>query len=430
MGLLALSTLVCFYTGHKIATTENRSIRKVWLWIGVGISLGFLCFFKYFNFFIESFTDLLNLFGLGAHPFTLKIILPIGISFYTFHGLSYLFDIYNKKIQPTGNIINYSLFVSFFPLLVAGPIERATHLLPQVEKSRNFDAGKAIDGLRQILWGFFKKIVIADNCGSLADNIFNHSGDLHGSTLVLGIILFSFQTYGDFSGYSDIAIGTARLFGFEVFKNFNYPYFSRNVAEFWRRWHISLTSWFRDYLYIPMGGSRNGKHKTIRNVFIIFLLSGFWHGADWTFVMWGLLNALFILPSMITKSNRKYLDTVAHGKFLPSIKESVQMISTFLLIAFSRIFFRSEDMSQAFGYIKNIFSSELLSLPKIYSGQVFLMMIFLIIIEWIGREDNYALEGIGKRVKYRTLRWLFYYLIIALILIYWGGQRLFIYFQF
>ncbi len=430
LGLLAISTLICYYTGQRIASAESAKGRKRWLWLGVVVSLGFLCYFKYFNFFIQSFADLLNLFGMEAHPLTLHIILPIGISFYTFHGLSYLFDIYNNKIQPTKSLVNYSLFVSFFPLLVAGPIERATHLLPQTEKARTFDGSKAVDGLRQILWGFFKKIVIADNCGSLADNIFNNYGELHGSTLVLGIILFSFQTYGDFSGYSDIAIGTARLFGFEVFKNFNFPYFSRNVAEFWRRWHISLTSWFRDYLYIPMGGSREGQAKTIRNVFIIFILSGFWHGADWTFIVWGLLNALFILPSIVFKTNRKYLNSVAHGKFLPSVKEFFQMGGTFLLIAFSRIFFRSESMTQAFGYIRNMFTADLFSLPKVYSGQVFLLMLLLVVIEWLGREDNYALEGIGQKVNSRALRWLFYYFIIALIIIYWGEQRLFIYFQF
>lgn len=430
LGLLAASTLICYYTGQKIASADKPNIRKRWLWLGVGVSLGFLGFFKYFNFFIQSFADLLNLFGLDAHPLVLHIILPIGISFYTFHGLSYLFDIYNGKIQPTRSIVSYSLFVSFFPLLVAGPIERATHLLPQVEKYRQFDSSKSIDGLRQILWGFFKKVVIADNCGSLADTIFNNSANFHGSTLVLGLIFFSFQTYGDFSGYSDIAIGTARLFGFDILKNFNYPYFSRNVAEFWRRWHISLTSWFRDYLYIPMGGSREGQAKTIRNVFIIFILSGFWHGAEWTFIVWGLLNALYILPSMLLKTNRKYLNVVAHGRLLPSVKEFFQMAGTFLLIAFARVFFRSENMGQAFGYIKNMFDKELLSLPQVYSGQVFLLMLFMIVVEWFGREQNYAIEGISLKVKSKAVRWLFYYLIIALILVYWGEQRLFIYFQF
>lgn len=429
LGLLALSTIICYYTGQKIASADNQNIRKRWLWFGAGLSLSFLGFFKYFNFFIQSFADLLNLFGLQAHLPILHIILPVGISFYTFHGLSYLFDIYNKKIQPTGSIVSYSLFVSFFPLLVAGPIERATHLLPQIEKRRTFDSSKAIDGLRQILWGFFKKVVIADNCGSLADTIFNNYDSLSGSTLVLGIIFFSFQTYGDFSGYSDIAIGVARLFGFEVFKNFNYPYFSRNVAEFWRKWHISLTSWFRDYLYIPMGGSRQGQAKTIRNVFVIFILSGFWHGAEWTFLVWGLLNALFILPSMVLKTNRKYLNVVAHGKIFPTMKEFLLMLGTFLLIAFARIFFRAENMPQALGYVKGIFSFDLFTIPEVYSGQIFLLMIFMIVIEWFGREYNYALEGIGA-IRNKLLRWGFYYLIIILILLYWGEQRLFIYFQF
>ncbi|WP_211229841.1 MBOAT family O-acyltransferase [Olivibacter sitiensis] len=287
---------------------------------------------------------------------TLKIILPVGISFYTFHGLSYVFDIYNNKIKPTYNLINYSLFVSFFPLLVAGPIERATHLLPQLEQGRKFNSTKAFDGLRQILWGLFKKVVIADNCAVYANQIFNNSDDMSGSTLVLGAVFFAFQIYGDFSGYSDIALGSARLLGIELLKNFNFPYFSRDIAEFWRRWHISLSSWFKDYLYIPLGGSHGGNRMRIRNTFIIFLVSGFWHGANWTFIFWGGLNALFIMPSIILKTNRNNLGIVAEGRILPTWREIIQLTSTFSLAVFAWIFFRAESLEHAFKYIRGIFN--------------------------------------------------------------------------
>ena len=339
MFLLAFSTVLDFISGLKIEKAHSKINKKIWLVLSVGLNLGFLGVFKYFNFFVESFTELLMAIGLTAHISTLNIILPVGISFYTFHGLSYVFDIYNNKIKPCHSWINYSLFVSFFPLLVAGPIERATHLLPQVEKARTFNYRKSIDGLRQILWGLFKKVVIADNCAALADNVFNNPDQYHGSSLVIGAIFFTIQIYGDFSGYSDIALGSARLLGFELLKNFSFPYFSRDITEFWRRWHISLSSWFKDYVYIPLGGSRGNMIKTIRNTFIIFLVSGFWHGANWTFLVWGGLNALFILPSIIFKSNRRNLDVVAQGRVLPSLTEFLQITSTFLLATFAWIFF-------------------------------------------------------------------------------------------
>lgn len=428
--LLAFSTILDFVSGLQITKVKSQVHKKIWLISSVGLNLGFLGVFKYYNFFVESFAELLVTIGLTPHFSTLNIILPVGISFYTFHGLSYVFDIYNDKIKPCHNWINYSLFVSFFPLLVAGPIERATHLLPQVEKPRSFKYSKAIDGLRQILWGLFKKVVIADSCAALANNIFNNSDQYHGSTLVLGAILFAIQIYGDFSGYSDIALGSARLLGFELLKNFNFPYFSRNIAEFWRRWHISLSSWFKDYLYVPLGGSRGSMAKTIRNTFIIFLVSGFWHGANWTFLAWGGLNALFILPSIIFKSNRKHLDVVAQGKILPSIKEFSQIALTFLLSCFAWIFFRAENIHHAFAYIKGIFSAELFSLPTMYSRQTLMLIILFFVIEWLGREGNYAIERIVHAVKRKYLRWAFYYFIAILIFVYSGHEQAFIYFQF
>jgi D-alanyl-lipoteichoic acid acyltransferase DltB (MBOAT superfamily) len=309
--LLVFSTSLDYFTGLKIFEAKSIQYKKIWLLISIVINLGFLGFFKYYNFFIESFSDLLSNVGLQAHPWTLRIILPVGISFYTFHGLSYVLDIYHGKIKPTRNIIDYSLFVSFFPLLVAGPIERATHLLPQLQKPRRFKAHNATDGLKQMLWGFFKKIVIADNCAVIVNNVFENYASLPASALVVGAIFFSFQIYGDFSGYSDIASGSARLFGIELLRNFSYPYFSRDIAEFWRRWHISLTTWFRDYLYIPLGGSRGSRKQTVRNTFIIFLVSGFWHGANWTFIVWGLVHALLFLPLLLLGKNRRNMNDIA-----------------------------------------------------------------------------------------------------------------------
>jgi alginate O-acetyltransferase complex protein AlgI len=299
MFLLIFSTLLDYFTGIKMSTANTTSLKKFWFWLSITVNLGFLGVFKYYNFFATSFAEALSNVGLQVNPWTLKVILPVGISFYTFHGLSYVIDIYKDRIKPERNFIDYSVFVSFFPLLVAGPIERATHLLPQIQRKRVFESSQAIDGLRQILWGLFKKVVIADQCAYYANMIFNNPNEYAGSTLLLGAIFFTFQIYCDFSGYSDIALGTARLFGIELLRNFAFPYFSRDIAEFWRRWHISLSTWFRDYLYIPLGGSRGGMWLTIRNTFIIFIVSGFWHGANWTFITWGFLNALFIMPSII-----------------------------------------------------------------------------------------------------------------------------------
>ena len=429
MFLLGFSTFLDYFSGLKIAESEIASKKKFWLILSVGLNLAFLGFFKYYNFFVESFAELLSSIGFTPHMTTLNIILPVGISFYTFHGLSYVFDIYFGKIKPTRNWIDYSLFVSFFPLLVAGPIERATHLLPQVEKTRVFNYSKAVDGLRQILWGLFKKVVVADNCAELANTIFNNHQSYSGSTLVLGAMLFAIQIYGDFSGYSDIALGTARLLGFELLQNFRFPYFSRDIAEFWRRWHISLSSWFRDYLYFPLGGSRGWMAKTIRNTFIIFLVSGFWHGANWTFLAWGGLNALFIMPSILFKTNRRNLDTVAQGHTLPSIREFCQLIVTFCLASFAWIFFRAESITDAFLYIKEIFSLSLFQRPDVISGKVILIVIVFMLIEWLGRENKYALEKLTLKWK-RSLSWAFYYLIILSILCLTGSEQQFIYFQF
>ena len=431
--LLIFSTLLDYYTGIKMSDAKNQNSKKFWFWLSISINLGFLGVFKYYNFFAESFAAAIANFGMQVNPWTLKVILPVGISFYTFHGLSYVIDIYKDRIKAEKNFIDYSVFVSFFPLLVAGPIERATHLLPQIQKKRTFDSVKAVDGLRQILWGLFKKVVIADNCAEFANMIFDNHTSYSGSTLLLGAIFFTFQIYGDFSGYSDIALGTARLFGIDLLRNFAFPYFSRDIAEFWRRWHISLSSWFRDYLYIPLGGSKGGMWMKIRNTFIIFLVSGFWHGANWTFIIWGLLNALYIMPSIIFNTNRNNMDIVARGKYLPSLKDFFQIAMTFGLTVFAWIFFRAESVSHAFEMITNIFSKTTIAIPEfrgMYKALVTLMLtVIFIILEWIGRENDFAIQkfGFGWNSK---IRWGFYFLLVSSIFYFAGKEQVFIYFNF
>jgi len=434
LSLISFSTLVDYSVGRQLRNEENQLKRKILLWTSILVNLGFLGFFKYYNFFLDNFITAFSFFGQEIQANSLNIILPVGISFYTFQTLSYTIDVYKRKLEPTKDFIAFSAFVSFFPQLVAGPIERATHLLPQFYKKRAFDYSKAVDGMLQILWGLFKKIVIADNCAEFANQIFNNSADMNGGTLVLGAIFFSFQIYGDFSGYSDIAIGTSRLFGFDLMRNFNFPYFSRDIAEFWRRWHISLSTWFRDYLYIPLGGSRGGTWMKVRNTFIIFIVSGFWHGANWTFIIWGALNAIYFLPLLLTDNNRNNLESVAQGKLLPSLKEISFMLLTFGLTVFAWIFFRAENIGHAISYISEILSPSLFSIPK-FSGMTsalttLILVAIFVLVEWKGREGQYAIESLGFRWK-KPLRWSLYICIIFII--FYAGNfkdNSFIYFQF
>ena len=433
LSLIVFSSFVDYFVGIYLSKVNNERKRKLLLWTSILVNLGFLGFFKYFNFFTQSFADAFTILGTPIEASRLDIILPVGISFYTFQTLSYSIDVYKRDLEPTNNIIAFFAFVTFFPQLVAGPIERATNLLPQFYKKRSFDYSKAVDGLRQIIWGLFKKVVIADNCAIFANQIFNNSADYNGSTLVLGALFFTFQIYGDFSGYSDIAIGTSRLFGFNLKKNFSFPYFSRDIAEFWRRWHISLSTWFRDYLYIPLGGSRGGLFMKIRYTFIIFIVSGFWHGANWTFIIWGALNAVYFLPLLLFNKNRVNTDVVAQGKYLPTIKEFFKIAITFSLTVLAWVFFRAENISHAWSYISEIFSLSLFKSPY-YLGigsaiPTVYLVIFFIIIEWMGREDNYGIEKIGFKWM-RQLRLYFYYLIIFLIFYFMGDKQEFIYFQF
>lgn len=427
--LILFSTLVDFFITKAISTENSERKRKLYLILSLFTNLGLLGYFKYFNFFLENFTASFTLLGGSFAYDRLDIILPVGISFYTFQTLSYTIDVYNKKIPITHNLISFSAFVSFFPQLVAGPIERASNLIPQFEQKRVFNYSQSVDGLRQIVWGLFKKIVIADKCAESVNIIFNDYSSFSGVTLFLGGILFAFQIYGDFSGYSDIAIGTARLFGFNLMQNFAFPYFSRDIAEFWRRWHISLSTWFRDYLYIPLGGSKGGLSKKIRNIFIIFLVSGFWHGANWTFLVWGFLNALYFLPLLLINKNRANLDVVSSGRLFPTLRELVSIGVTFFATVIAWIIFRSESISEAYKYLIKIFTSAPLDGPEHLPKTTLLLILGFIAIEWFGREDKYAIENLGLKWN-RFNRLLLYYILIGLILVFSGQKQEFIYFQF
>jgi D-alanyl-lipoteichoic acid acyltransferase DltB (MBOAT superfamily) len=435
--LLIGITIIDYYLAFEI---ENPVIKtsKFWLALSVILNLGILGIFKYYNFFIDQFQVGFNQLGIHASLPILKIGLPIGISFYIFHGLSYLIDVYRKQQTTVISLIDYGVFVSFFPLLVAGPIERASHLLPQVQKNRTFNYAQAVAGCRLILWGLFKKVVVADTISKVVDSIYLNYQTQDAYTLILCAVLFSFQIYGDFSGYSDIALGTAKLFGFELLSNFKFPYFSRNIAEFWRRWHVSLSSWFRDYLYIPLGGSKLGKYISIRNTFIIFLVSGFWHGANWTFIVWGLIHALGFLPSLLLNSNRKFsTNVVAQNTILPSILELFQMIQTFVFVTIAWIYFRAKDIETANQYIKKIFISiieqpgQFLAKPGLTDPYGVLNALWyvvpVILFDWIFRKNERELFA---NIPTQTLRWILYFIIGLFIAFFFGTKSSFIYFQF
>jgi alginate O-acetyltransferase complex protein AlgI len=433
MGLLMLSTALDYAYGFWVAS-PNRKKAKLFLWLSVINNLGILGIFKYYNFFAVQFQKGFDLLGLHTNPVLLQVALPIGISFYTFHGMSYVFDIYRGNQKPVRNFVDYAVFVSFFPLLVAGPIERASHLLPQVQKSRSFNYTQAVEGCRLILWGMFKKVVIADSLAGIVDEIFQNYQEHNGVTLIVGAIAFSFQIYGDFSGYSDIALGTAKLFGFELLSNFEFPYFSRDVAEFWRRWHISLSSWFRDYVYIPLGGSKNGKYRAIRNTFIIFLVSGFWHGASWNFIAWGFIHACGFLPLLLLNRNRKHVtDVVAQDRKFPNLKELWQMSTTFAFVSFAWIFFRADGMEMALDYIKHIgesiveYPGQFLTIPDVKMAFVYILPILF--VDWYLRRDERILRA-PKIVRVRNMCYIF--VSIVIIWYFFGSDESanFIYFQF
>lgn len=423
--LIAFTSFCSWGSGLLIEKSSNR---KFWMIANIVINLGILATFKYYDFFVSEFG---TLFGISTESLLLRIILPVGISFYTFQALSYSIDVYRGNIKPTKDIIAFFAFISFFPQLVAGPIERATNLLPQFLQKRTFSYEQGVDGMRQILWGLFKKIVVADNCAMYVDQVWATYDTQSGSTLLLAAVLFTFQIYGDFSGYSDIAIGTAKLFGIKLMRNFNNPYFSRDIAEFWRRWHISLTTWFRDYVYIPMGGSRVSKAKIVRNTFVIFLLSGFWHGANWTFIAWGVYHAVLFLPLILLGMNRKYTNQVAEGRWLPTWKEAGQILLTFMLAVIGWIIFRAETITQAWDILCSICSRDVLSIPFLinrdYYLPTFLWIALMLLVEWLSRNKQHGLD-IATLPAYA--RYTIYLLLVFIVSIFGGQTTNFIYFQF
>ncbi|MBO5674029.1 MAG: MBOAT family protein [Paludibacteraceae bacterium] len=425
--LIAITTILSFLSGIGIEKAHTQRGKKTVMIANIVVNLGILGVYKYYDFFAEQFAQL---FGIESDFLLLHLILPVGISFYTFQALSYSIDVYRKQIQPTHDIVAFTAFLSFFPQLVAGPIERATNLLPQFQRKRHFDYTQAVDGMRQILWGLFKKIVVADNCAAYVDTVFADISTQSGSTLLLAAVLFTFQIYGDFSGYSDIAIGTAKLFGINLMRNFNVPYFSRDIAEFWRRWHISLTTWFRDYVYIPLGGSRpvvperlkaKGERRAaryikwiaVRNTFVIFLLSGFWHGANWTFVLWGAYHALLFVPLLVMNKNRRFMDDERQWTDIP------RMLLTFVLVVIGWIFFRASDMASCWDYFSGIWQLSLFTLPVVENSLLLwatiAAIIVMLIIEWTKQLPN---------------RWWLYYGLLVAIWWFAGQDVDFIYFQF
>lgn len=432
--LIFITTLFSYISGLMI--NKFREKGKIICAVNIIINLAILGYYKYFNFFADNLQLLFSQFGYQLDWVTLDIILPVGISFYTFQALSYTIDVYRKDTPATRDFIAFTSFISFFPQLVAGPIERSTNLLPQFLKPRTFNYNNAVIGLRQMLWGFFKKIIIADNCAFLANEIFDNYQDCNGSLLLLGALFFTFQIYGDFSGYSDIAIGTARLFGINLMKNFNLPYFSRDISEFWRRWHISLNKWFIDYVYIPLGGSRISKYISIRNVLIVFILSGLWHGANWTFIAWGTYNGILIVLLILLGKNKKRDNIISPNRFLPPLKEIGEITLTFILVVFGWILFRAESITIACDYISNMCNSSIFAIPnfrEIGLGLIKLtytigFVIILQIVDWTQRKQDFGLEI--SNIKYRFIRWVIYLFIILIFTIFAGGQETFIYFQF
>ena len=430
--LIALTSLCVYGSGLLLEHYEGRRRRQqIVCIVNIVFNLGILGVFKYYNFFVENLDALFDMMGYHLDWVTMIVILPVGISFYTFQALSYTIDVYQKRLPATHDIIEFLAYISFFPQLVAGPIERATNLLPQFQRRRQFDYAKAVDGMRQMLWGFLKKLVIADNCATVVNEYWNHYQDLPGVSLFLMGVLFTFQIYCDFSGYSDIAIGCARLFGFNLMRNFNFPYFSRSIPEFWRRWHISLTTWFRDYIYFPLGGSRCDKWKIIRNVYIVWGVSGLWHGANWTFVCWGLFHATLLAIYNIFGINTKYKQVVAYGKYLPNIRETMQIALTFFLTVIGWIIFRAESMTQAVDFLTAMVSNRFFDASALHGVTYIYFGIALLAVEWLQRDKQHALQfSDAKPFNHRLVRWGIYYIILLLIAKYAGSSQTFIYFQF
>jgi len=439
--LLIFLSLFNYFVGIKIDASITPNHRKSWLITGLVINLGVLWVFKYFNFFIEGFVDLVSLFGYDLKGTAINVILPLGISFYTFLSLSYLLDIHKKSLTADKNIIDVLLSLSFFPIILAGPIQRPATLLPQIKASRIFNYNQAVDGLRQILWGLFVKIAVADNMAHLANDIFLNYSDYAGSTLMIGALYYTIQIYADFSGYSHIAIGTASLLGFRLMKNFDYPYFARDITQFWKRWHISLTTWFRDYLFLPVSFSIAWRIKTKKVLLIkkdlfiyiiasllTWLLTGLWHGANYTFLIWGLLHGLLLIFYRWQIKSRKRIQKklkIDNDNILLSFTESM---FTFLFVVITWVIFRSASVRESMEYIKGMFSPSLFSNPgDLPVIEIALALLFLI-VELRQREKDHALQF--DKLNSAWVRWSIYASLVLIILLFGGGAQQFIYFQF
>lgn len=423
LGLIALSSFIDFFIGIGLGQTDDSKRRKLLLVASLVANLGLLGFFKYFNFFTEAFVDAFSLFGMSLEKSRLDIILPVGISFYTFQTLSYTFDVYKKQLTPTKDVLAFLGFVSFFPQLVAGPIERASHLLGQFYSPRKFDYSTAVSGVRLIVWGLFKKVVIADNAAILVDEIFTNYQDQNSLSLILGSVLFALQIYGDFSGYSDIAIGLSRMFGFDLMMNFRFPYLAQNINDFWKRWHISLSTWFRDYVYIPLGGSRGSTLFSLRNVMAIFLISGFWHGANWNYLVWGAIHGLMYIPFFVNKAHQN-LHPDSFWMKLPKI------FLTFSVVCIAWIFFRADSLGQAVDYLGHIWSNE--GTGNYIFSQTKRTMIFGVVALFSGFMLT-AEAYFESKQKYEVLLPSKYLLFLALSIVFFGAfknHESFIYFQF
>lgn len=430
--LLVASTLINFYLGLKIHRTPEDRKKNIFLYIGLIFNIGLLLYFKYFNFFYEGFFEILNVFGAESSYSTLEILLPLGISFFTFQTLGYLTDVYNEEIDPSENLLEFSVFITFFPKILSGPIERAASFIPQIQEKRNLSYDVSVDGLRQILWGLFAKIVIAENCAVIVNPIFNNYENEPGSTLLVGTFFYAIQLYADFSGYSNMAIGVSKLFGIQLMRNFSTPFFSTNISDFWRKWHISLTTWMMDYVFTPLSFTlrKHQKKGLIFSIITTFILVGFWHGANWTFVIYGLLHGIYFIP-LVFSGKMNSSEIVAKGKLLPSIKEVFKMGSLFLLIMLTDVFFRVDNVAMGFDYIKRIFSLNIISFPSIIVASTTIitsiLIGFFILIEWCNREKKHDFEIHNYNIY---LRWGFYIFIFSLILFFGKSSETFIYFQF
>ncbi len=434
--VILTATFIFFKLGILINNASSTKKASQFTTLGIILGIGVLFYFKYFNFFIESFSNLFNLIGLKININTFNIIMPLGVSFFIFKLISYIIEINREKIKPTNNIIIFSTYIAFFPTILSGPIDRPNTFIPQLQKKRKFNYDLAVDGSKQILWGLFQKMVIADNTAPIVNNIWENFSNQSGSVLLITAILYSFQLYADFAGYSNMAIGVGKILGFNITKNFNYPFFSKNIAEFWRKWHMSLTSWLTDYVFIPLNIKfrQYGKQGIILAIIINMITVGIWHGANWTFIVFGLFHGLLFIPLILSGSVFKKKKISVNKYNLPKFIDFIKIIGTFLLVTLSLIIFRAENVTQAINYTSNIISKSLISFPHFQEKSHLLTLIILItifiIVEWQGKNNDYPIKNI-KNIKNRYLRWSIYSLIIFIIGLYMQtNQSPFIYFQF